>query len=209
MSAVRITAASNGAVPVPALAAAQAPANAVTVCPPTSARRALGAEYRSRSAQVAVGTLPWANISIQIASASTAAALSAIVAAVSSSSARSSAFPRTTAAWAPVWALAPATWVADYGTPFVLATPPAAYNSVSFSPMPAPPAPASLTISQATGLGLGIGLGLLLVLALALAAAIRACSGSCYAPLCCFGCCSRHQSVRAVNKLLVSPSSAK
>lgn len=184
LAAVRVVVA-NGAINVskPVLNTALAQANAAVTCPPLApARRALAGhddaaaaagQLRRRQAQAPPsGTQSWANLNVQIASASTAAVLAAIVAAVSTATPAS--FPLTTAAWAPVWALAPATWIADFGSPFIITSPPQGSNAVSFSPAPTPP---GLSSQQQLGLGLGVGLTLALILVLF---GVCACRMVCY-----------------------------
>ena len=140
------------------LATALAAANAATVCPPAS--RALLAAPAARDL-ASVATAPWASVAVSIGLGSTATAASQVAADVAAATAAS--FPRTTAAWAPVWGYDTATWVAAIGSPLALASTVAVTNAASFSPVPAA-ADTGLTTSQQLGLGLGIALPIAAIL---------------------------------------------
>ena len=152
------------------VAGAVAAANDASACAPTGGsrrRRHRGRELRLRALQVAA--LPWADFNLTIGvSAASAAGAAAATAALANAA---SSFPRSTAAWAPVWAYTPAAWAAAIGTAFALVPSSLAvvYSSATATPAAAAPAAASgaLFDEQRLGLGLGVSLGLGLALALA------------------------------------------
>lgn len=117
------------------LAAAIAAANAGTACP--LALRLLGGARRRLAGTVSA---PWASIAVDIGVVASASAADGIAALVNGAAAAS--FPRTTAAWAPVWGYSATGWLASIGSPLVLAQAAIVVNAASFSPVPAPPSAA-------------------------------------------------------------------
>jgi len=168
------------------LASAIASANAAAACAP-AVRRALEGEASEaaaaggRALQGAVAaSAAWATIAVNVGAGTSQAGAAAIAAALLAAPA--TAFPRTTAAWAPFWGYTAQGWLAALGSPLALiASSLATLNAASFSPVPVPFVYSS---SQQLGLGLGIGipLGLILAAAAILAAYMCARQPSAVAP---------------------------
>ena len=168
------------------LVAAIAAGNAAAACPLPASRALLPVTLPASSRRLqSVATAPWATIAVSIGSS--AAGALAVASAVRSAPA--TAFPLTTASWAPVWNFSVPVWTQVIGSPVALDD---ASLSVAFAS--GAPSSSSLSSQQQLGLGLGIGLSLLLFVLLAL-----------YCGCCCgsgAGACARMRG-RAANQLHV------
>lgn len=106
-------------------------------------------------------TVPYANVDVSIIV--TMSAVGAFAVAASVASAPIPAFPRTTAAWAPLWSYSVTGWQTAVGFPFDINVGSiTTSNSVTYSPKPTP-----ALGSEPLALGLSIGIGLCLLLAFA------------------------------------------
>ena len=174
-----------------AIAVANANAGSCAVNSRQLAAEVSGAAAAPRAAQSLVVTLPWATVAVNIGAVTSAAGAAAIVANILAATA--AAYPRTTAAWAPVWGYLPAAWVLAIGSPLALvANSLKSSNAASYSPAPKVP---GLTQEQQLGLGLGIGISLALIF----------CLGAC----CAWGALLRRQGSRAAVQLhVVAPKAS-
>jgi hypothetical protein len=169
------------------LNAAIAAANAATSCTAAASanlvRRALaaapgapgGGGLAGARALQTVGGVDWATFVVVLIPASAASGSSYVYAqyikTTVASSTAASFFPLTTAAWAPAWSIAPASWASVVGSPVALN--PATLtvsSSISFSPLPPSPTPSNSPLAAGTMLGLGFGIGLGLAVCLGAAA---------------------------------------
>ena len=118
------------------LATAIAAANAAPTCPPTPNRvlSVDGAQHAIMRGLTTAASSPWASIAVSIGVASTASGVSQVAAAVTAATASS--FPRTTAAWAPVWGYTAQSWISTFGSPLALASEVVVINAASFSSGP-------------------------------------------------------------------------
>jgi hypothetical protein len=167
------------------LASAIASANTAAACAP-AVRRALEGEAAAAAAGgralqgASAASAAWATIAVNVGAGTSQAGAATIAAALLA--APTTAFPRTTAAWAPFWGYTAQGWLAALGSPLTLiASSLTTLNAASFSPVPVP---FVLSSSQQLGLGLGIGipLGLIVAAAAILAAYMCARQPSAVAP---------------------------
>ena len=159
------------------LTAAIAAANAAIACPSARALTSEGGagdpppSAALRRHLQSTATAPWSTVSLNLGVGTSAAGAAAIAQVVLTAPA--SAFPLTTAAWAPLWGFASAAaWQAAIGSPLAVVVGSVAnFNAATYSPVPAP----TFVLSSQQQLGLGLGIGLSLA-AIIVVFAIAACA---------------------------------
>lgn len=160
------------------LAAAIYSANAATACPPASRRALELADAVAPGSRALQGgaSAAWAVLAVNIGAGTTQGGAAALAAAVLAAPA--TAFPLTTASWAPFWGYSSQSWLSTIGSPLgLVASSVTTLNAASYSSAPTvSPVPFALSSTQQLGLGLGIGLPLGLFLAAAAICAAAMCA---------------------------------